>query len=138
MPALDAIHEPVKNALIKDAWSITDDPFTIVFEDLTLFADLGAERPFSAVQGERKLVVEAKGFRGPSPIHDFKLALGQYLLYRALLEVESPERELYLAVTSETHATFFQQTPIQMVVQRYQVALLVVDVQKEEILQWIR
>ncbi len=138
MPALDAIHEPVKNALIKDGWSITDDPFSIVFEDLTLFADLGAERPFSAIQGERKLVVEAKGFRAPSPVHDFKLALGQCLLYRALLEVEAPDRELYLAISSETYATFFQRTAIQMVVQRYQVALLVVDVDKEEISQWIR
>jgi hypothetical protein len=138
MPAFDAIHEPVKSALVKDGWSITDDPFTIVFEDLTLFADLGAERPFSAVQGDRKLVVEAKSFRGPSPIHDLKLALGQYLLYRALLEVEVPDRELYLAISSETYTTFFQQTPVQMVVHRYQVALLVVDLETEECLQWIR
>jgi hypothetical protein len=138
MPAFDAIHEPVKRALGKDGWSITDDPFTIVFEDLTLFADLGAERPFSAVQGERKVVIEAKSFRGPSPIHDFKLALGQYLLYRALLEVESPERELYLAVGGETYETVIKQAAIQVVIQRYQIALLVVDVEKEEVLQWIR
>ncbi|MDM8529436.1 element excision factor XisH family protein [Anaerolineales bacterium HSG24] len=27
--AKDIIHEPVKNALIKDGWTITADPFTI-------------------------------------------------------------------------------------------------------------
>lgn len=138
MPAFDAIHDPVKNALRKDGWSITDDPYTIVFDDLTLFADLGAERPFSAVQGDRKLVIEAKSFRGPSRIQDFKLALGQYLLYRALLEIEAPDRELYLAVGSDPYETVIKQPAIQVVIQRYQVMLLVVDIEKEEVLQWIR
>ncbi|MDZ8262468.1 MAG: element excision factor XisH family protein [Nostoc sp. ChiQUE01b] len=27
MPARDRYHENLKNALIKDAWTITDDPF---------------------------------------------------------------------------------------------------------------
>lgn len=27
--AKDAIHEPVKNALIKDGWTITADPYTL-------------------------------------------------------------------------------------------------------------
>jgi hypothetical protein len=44
MPRLDEYHKAVKNALIKDGWTITDDPFTLDFEDVTLFADLAAER----------------------------------------------------------------------------------------------
>jgi hypothetical protein len=138
MPALDAIHEPVKNALVKDGWAITDDPFTITLEELTLYADLGAERPFTVARASRKLVVEGKSLRGLSPIHEFKLALGQYLLYRVFLEVVAPEHELYLAVSVRTFASLFQQAPIQMVVQRYQLALLVVDIEKEEVRQWIR
>ena len=39
MPAADIIHDAVKNALVKDGWIITDDPYTIKYEDLTLFAD---------------------------------------------------------------------------------------------------
>ena len=31
MPARDYLHNIVKNALIKDGWIITHDPFTIVF-----------------------------------------------------------------------------------------------------------
>ena len=42
MPALDQIHEAVKHALIKDGWSITADPYVIEYEDVRLFADLGA------------------------------------------------------------------------------------------------
>lgn len=29
MPKLDLIHNAVKNALIKDGWMITDDPFIV-------------------------------------------------------------------------------------------------------------
>jgi hypothetical protein len=44
MPAPDTIHDAVKNALVKAGWLITHDPYVIQFEEITLFADLGAER----------------------------------------------------------------------------------------------
>ncbi|MBC8870968.1 MAG: hypothetical protein H8E44_16205 [Planctomycetes bacterium] len=34
MPARDFHHHVVKEALIKDDWAITDDPFVIEVEDL--------------------------------------------------------------------------------------------------------
>src|SRR2546421_12823746 len=82
MPPQDNIHEAVKNALVRDGWVITDDPFTIVFLEARLFADLAAEHPLRIRRGERKLVVEAKSFLSASGMQDFKLALGQFLLYR--------------------------------------------------------
>ncbi len=36
MPAPDQIHNAVKNALLKDGWTITDDPYLIQYEDATL------------------------------------------------------------------------------------------------------
>ena len=61
MSARDTIHIPVKNALIKDGWNITADPFTIQYDDVTLSADLAAtEQPIGAERGERKIVVEIK------------------------------------------------------------------------------
>jgi hypothetical protein len=42
--AKDMIHTQVKNALIKDGWSITADPFRVEFEELEIFADLAAEQ----------------------------------------------------------------------------------------------
>jgi hypothetical protein len=137
MPASDAIHEPVRKALIKDGWTITDDPFTIEFEELTLFADLGAEYPLGAERAGQKLVVEAKSFRNPSPMNDFKVALGQYLIYRAFLEMIAPEHKLYLAVSDETFEDFLSGKALQFLVQRYQLALLVINVQSEEIVRWI-
>ncbi len=46
--AKDIIHDAVKNALIKDGWTITHDPFTIAYEEVSLSADLAAERPIAA------------------------------------------------------------------------------------------
>ena len=51
MPRFDKHHEAVKNALIKDGWTITDDPLTVEFEDVYLYADIGAERTLAAEKG---------------------------------------------------------------------------------------
>jgi hypothetical protein len=48
MPAKDLYHDAVKNALMKDGCSITDDPYIIKYEDAELYADLVAERPLAA------------------------------------------------------------------------------------------
>ena len=55
MPAKDFIHNTVKNALIKDGWTITNDPYTIRYEDDSVYADLGAERPFAAERAGQKI-----------------------------------------------------------------------------------
>ncbi len=44
MPQYDLYHDAVKQALIKDGWTITDDPFIIEFKGLRLYADLGRKR----------------------------------------------------------------------------------------------
>ena len=86
MPKLDIIHKAVKNALIKDGWIITDDPYIIEYRKTKLYADLGAERPIAVQRNEQKLVVEVKSFVGTSKLQDLKGALGQYDIYRYLLD----------------------------------------------------
>jgi hypothetical protein len=137
MPALDLLHDPVKNALIKDGWTITDDPYIIEYAKTRVLADLGAERTLAAERAGRKIVVEIKSFVGPSPMHDFEIALGQYQLYRGLLEVTAPERQLYLAISDEVYVNFFERKAIPFIIQRYHLTLLVVNVAAEEIVQWI-
>lgn len=137
MPAPDTIHTAVKNALIKDGWTITDDPYVIQYEEVTLFADLGAERALAAERDNQKIVVEIKSFLHPSPIQDLKLALGQYDLYRGFLEITAPEYKLYLAISDTIFTNLFQQKAIQVIVQRYALPLLVINVQTEEVETWI-
>lgn len=70
MPKLDIIHNAVKNALMKDGWTITDDPYVIQYRRTTLYADLAAERPIAAERDGQKLVIEVKSFVGASKIQD--------------------------------------------------------------------
>jgi hypothetical protein len=71
-----------------------------------------------------------------SLIHGCTRTLGQYSLYRCFLELMVPEHLLYLAISHRVYNKFFTQKAVQVVVQRYQLALLIVDVETEEILEW--
>ncbi len=137
MPKLDIIHNAVKNALIKDGWSITDDPYVIQYRKTVLYADLGAERPIAAERDGQKLVVEVKSFIGASKIQDLKEALGQYDIYRYLLEETAPDRKLYIAISNVAYNTFFTQDVTQLILNKHQLPIIVVDIGTEEIMQWI-
>lgn len=137
MPKLDIIHNSVKNALIKDGWSITDDPYIIQYKRTILYADMGAERPIGAERDGQKLVVEVKSFIGASKIQDLKEALGQYDIYCYLLEETAPDRKLYIAISKVAYNTFFTQDVTQLILNKHQLPIIVVDIETEEITQWI-
>jgi XisH protein len=46
--AKDKFHDAVKNALIKEGWTVTDDPLFLQFGGVDLFVDLGAENIIAA------------------------------------------------------------------------------------------
>jgi hypothetical protein len=98
MPAIDIYHNVVKNALIKDGWTVTHDPYTITFGQKNVFVDLGAERLLAAEKDQEKIAVEVKSFQGASDVRDLEMAIGQYVFYRSLLARFEPERKLFLAV----------------------------------------
>ncbi|MBD2503437.1 XisH family protein [Anabaena azotica] len=137
MPAKDIYHDEVKNALIKDGWTITADPYLIKYEDAELYADLAAEKPIAAERQGQKIVVEIKSFVGKSLMYDFHNALGQYIVYRNLIQLTEPEYILYLAIDDVVYEEFFQRKSIQAVVNQNHLFLIVVDTEKEEIKQWI-
>ena len=70
-------------------------------------------------------------------MRDFELALGQYILYRNLINLTEPEYQIYLAIKDSIHENFFKRDSIQTVTKLNQVLLLVVDMEKEKITQWI-
>jgi hypothetical protein len=137
VPKLDIIHHAVKRALIKDGWLITDDPYIIQYQKTVLYADLGAERPIAAERADQKLVVEVKSFIGQSKIQDLKEALGQYDIYRYLLEETAPERKLYIAVSEVSYKSFFIQDIAQLIIKKHPLSMIIVDLEMEEITQWI-
>lgn len=137
MPAKDIYHNEVKNALIKDGWTITDDPYFIKYEDAELYADLAAEKPIAAERQGQKIVVEIKSFVGKSLMYDFHSALGQYIVYRKLIQLTQPEYKLYLAIDDVVYDKFFQRQSVQAVIEENHLLLIVVNTKKEEIQKWI-
>lgn len=137
MPARDAFHQAVTTALTLEHWRITDDPFVLQVGGVDLYIDLGAEKLLAADKGQQQIAVEIKSFLGPSLVRDFHIAIGQFFNYRLALAQQEPTRRLYLAVPTETYATFFALPFVQLAVQQYQIPLIIYDVERQEVLQWI-
>lgn len=136
MPARDIFHNAVKNALQKEQWVITHDPLSIDIGGVEMYIDLGAEKLIAAEKEGKKIAVEIKSFLGGSAISDFHVALGQFMNYRLALMKEEPDRILYLAVPSDTYNSFFNLEFIQLVIQQYQLKLIIYDSVNEVIVKW--
>jgi XisH protein len=135
--AKDRFHNIVRNALEKEGWKITDDPYEINVDDVDFEIDLAAEELLVAEREGRKIAVEIKSFISPSNVSEFHTALGQFLNYRDALEKFEPERLLYLAVRLPIYETFFQRKFIISAVAKYQLRLMIYDVEREVISQWL-
>jgi XisH protein len=137
MPRRDTYHDAVSIALQKDGWLITDDPLDLTIGEVTLLADLGAERVIAAERDNEKIAIEIKSFTDQSPVSEFHKALGQYENYRLSLEELEPERVIWLAVPVDAWNDFFQRPFIQKVIKRQRVTILVYDPVNQTIEQWI-
>nr|WP_199290827.1 XisH family protein [Anabaena sp. FACHB-1250] len=135
--AKDKFHDVVKNALIKEGWTITNDPLFIQFGGVDLYVDLGAEKMLAAQKDNEKIAVEIKIFLGDSTISDFHQALGQLLNYRLILRRQEPERILYLAVPFDIYESFFKLEFTQIAIIDYQLKIIVYNIDEEVISQWI-
>ena len=139
MSAKDIFHDAVRNALIKDGWTITDDPLHLkVSGKLDIYIDLGAERLLSAEKDDESIAVEIKSFLGKSTIFEFHAALGQFLNYRLALVENDPERILFLAVPQSVYNDFFTIDFIEKSVSIYGLKLIIYDIENEVIAEWKR
>lgn len=135
MAQLDKIHEVVKNALIKDGWTITAENFQMRFKELKLYGDMEAHKIF-AEKGTRKIVVEVKSFIGISVMSEFQKALGQYRIYKSVLSQLKPEAKVYLAISESAYNKFFTGEGIQFIIEQERLSFFVVDLKSEVITQW--
>ena len=55
--ARDVFHENVKEALIKEGWTITNDPLSFKIGNMQVQIDLGAERLIAAERGTDKIAI---------------------------------------------------------------------------------
>lgn len=137
MPAKDIYHQTVINALIKDGWTITHDPYTLRIGRRDVFIDLGAQKLFAAEKEGRKIAVEIKSFVGKSEIADLQDALGQFIFYQDFLEDIEPERILWLAIRKKVFDKIFSEEAGRKLLQKKRLRLLIFEDSSEEIIQWI-
>lgn len=137
MSAKDIFHDKVKNALIKDGWTITADPYKLKWdEDENLYVDLAAEKVIAAEKDNEKIAVEIKTFIGKSTMHDLHLAVGQFLVYQIALEEKEPDRILFLAVPIEILKDIFLKPKASKLSERVDLKIIGFNIEKEEIEQW--
>ena len=138
MAARDIYHEHVKNALEKDGWTITHDPLKLKWKKKrSVFIDIGAEKLLAAEKGSRKIAVEVKSFVGPSELDDLYNAVGQFVLYRTILETSLPEFELFLAIRTKKFESLFADEAGETFRLKEKIKLLVFNEDTREISQWI-
>lgn len=137
MARRDKFCQVVCEELEAEGWIITHKEY--VFDaDPQLETDLGAERLIVAERRLEKIAVEIKSFLLESQAAELEKALGQYGLYRKLLEIQEPDRKLYLAVPLHAYEGIFSRQVGQLALDIFELELIVYDVAQEEPLLWIR
>ena len=138
MPARDIYHDKVKNALIKDGWTITHDPLRLSWGGRDMYVGLGAERLLAAEKAGQRIAVEVKSFVGASEMDDLEKAIGQFVLYQAVLAEREPDRLLFLAVPQFVLRDVFEQPLGELLFQKNLVHVMGFDPDMEVILRWKR
>lgn len=135
--AKDLIHESIKQALINDGWTVTDDPLQIELEDdgKSLFADLGAEKFIAAIKENKKIVVEVKSLQNPSVLNAFYVLLGQFLAYSYALE--DSDAELFIGASKRGFNKIFGLKFLKGLAIRHSLKFVVVNLPELKIEQWI-
>ncbi|MDX1995938.1 MAG: element excision factor XisH family protein [bacterium] len=133
MPRLDECHPQVVRALEKAGWTVEPRPYRIFLDRRhTLHIDIEAKQNQQTI-----IVVEVKCFTTPDEeTTDLYIALGQYQVYRGLLDEHNLDFPLYLAVPSQAYYSVFQRMGMPAV-RNNRVKLVVVNIEQETIERWI-
>lgn len=135
MARKDKFYQIVRKALKDEGWKVTYEEY--VFDsDPQLSTDLGAERLLVAQRALQKIAVEIKSFLAESQAAELEKAIGQYALYRKLLEVQEPGRKLYLAIPRHAYEDIFARQIGKLAVELFALQLIVYDVAQQEGLLW--
>lgn len=135
MSRKDTYHTLVKQALIREGWTVTHDPYYLE-ADPKLAIDLGAEQTIAAEKGSNKIAVEIKSFVTESQVVELEKAMGQYGIYQDLLHAQEPERDLYLAVPRYAFDNIFSRQVGQVALRVFRVNLIIFSLEGGETLLW--
>lgn len=135
--ARDIFHPIVREVLLNDGWTITHDPYPIRVKGRSYEVDLGAEQLVAAEKGLKNIAVEVKSFILPSFAYEFHAVLGQYLNYQTFMQIQEPDRTLYLAVARNIYDKFFVDEATQLIVDKFKINLIIFDTKTKMVETWI-
>jgi XisH protein len=134
MPALDTCHEQVVHALENDGWTVSPDMFVLRLDrQHRFYIDLEA----IGFDNQTIMVIEVKCFENPAAeTTELYGAIGQYLVYRNLLREHGIQLPLYLAVPLHAYAGVISRMALSVMAQN-DVKMIVIDIEREAVIQWL-
>ena len=137
MPQQDHLHNSVKKALQRDGWKITGEQVYLVAGLRGVWIDLQAEY-VNEDNFKQVVLIEIKSFADKNSImNQVHVAVGQYSVYRIILEKLQIETDLYLAISQAAYAIIWSEPPGTWSAERLGIKLLIIDEFTESIVQWI-
>lgn len=73
----------------------------------------------------------------PSPMRQLETAIGQYVIYRVVIEWLQLDRVLYMAVPSSAYEMIFREAIGQIAIEKLDLKRMVFNPDKEEIKRWM-
>ena len=140
MSATDRNHQAVIRTLSKSGWSVIREQYSLAVGETAdnlrrLYIDLAIQS-----QTHQLVLIEIK-LLDQSPVHQFMMLVGQYLVYRSALDyLEQQDTPLYVAISSTDYQTMIEHPLGHQVMHttlRHPVPLFIYDEIEEEILRWI-
>ena len=136
MPALDKCQQQVVNALQKEGWQLLKSPYNVFTIYRTIYIDIAMSKGQNGTQ-QQIIVIEIKCFPDPnSTTRDVYTSIGQYLIYRVMLESMEMANNLYLAVPDAIFNAVFDEA-VMKVVKADRIKMVIVDLDAEAVTRWI-
>ncbi len=135
MPALDSCHDQIVRALEKTGWQVIPKPYKLPGPINSLLVDIEARRIYDGFEQEI-IVVEVKCFQNPAAtMHDIYVAIGQYLVYREIMDRLALDEPLYLAIPTEIYGIL--KSIASNIIAKNQIKMMLVNLNAEVIEQWL-
>ncbi len=135
MPRLDDCHNQVVRALQKDDWQVKKSR-RISSPERDIFIDIRAEKQVNGTS-QQTLLAEVKCFPETGVFSsEFYAAIGQYLFYQVILDGIEDKTQLYLVIPDHIYQREFDGA-VQRLITKYQVRLIIVNLEAEAIVKWI-
>ncbi|MEM1328457.1 MAG: element excision factor XisH family protein [Bacteroidota bacterium] len=104
--------------------------------DYHTFDAFALEKEVKEIQKIKIIYVEIKSML-KTLVYDFYQAYGQYEFYRESLEDEGIPHPIYLAIPMKAYERVNDVPVLARWIKKHRINLLVIDVEKEEIVKWI-